>query len=108
MERLGASDVALEDPLPLMNRILAASSFDVVFDTVGGREIYNAGRRVLHAEGRFITTVGDSMSVEEMGAHWKLGMRSLKRSFVKKDQKVISVRRFYSFAIDHTLTCVLL
>lgn len=74
-----------------MNHTLAASSFDVVFDTIGGREVFVAGRRVLHAEGRFVTTVGDSVGIEEVRAHWKLGMRSLKRSFVKKDQKSISV-----------------
>lgn len=92
----GASDVIVDDPLTAINSIHEAS-FDVVLDTVGGRRIYDAARRILHHDGQFITTVGDELAVATMGAHWKTSIRSLKRSFFKKDKKNIS---YWSVSFD--------
>lgn len=66
------------------------SSFDVVLDTVGGRRIYDASRRILHHDGSFITTVGDELGVATASTHWRISIRSLRRSFFKKDKKNVS------------------
>lgn len=52
--------------------------------------MYDAARRVLHHDGRFITTVGDELSLTTPSKQWKTGIRSLRRSFFKKDKKSIS------------------
>lgn len=48
--------------------------------------VYDASRRILHFTGSFITTIGDTFDTSEKKTH----MRSLRRSFFKKDMKQIS------------------
>ncbi|KAM0752083.1 hypothetical protein T439DRAFT_200504 [Meredithblackwellia eburnea MCA 4105] len=82
----GASDVIRDEPLATMNAI-HESSFDVVIDTIGGRRLYDAARRILHFDGQFITTVGDSLSAATPTTQWKTSIRSLRRAFFPKDKK---------------------
>ncbi|KAK4052098.1 hypothetical protein OIV83_002392 [Microbotryomycetes sp. JL201] len=83
----GASHVIVDEPLATLNG-LHESEFDVVIDTIGGRRLYDAARRVLHHTGTFISTVGDSASVSST-SQWKASLRSLRRTFVKKDKKLV-------------------
>ncbi|KAL8283443.1 hypothetical protein RQP46_005853 [Phenoliferia psychrophenolica] len=85
----GASEVVRDEPLASLNG-LHESSFDVVIDTIGGRRLYDASRRVLHFSGQFITTVGDSLSAPTPSTLWKTNIRSLRRAFFPKDKKTIS------------------
>lgn len=48
--------------------------------------MYDAARRILHFEGRFITTVGDSRAAPTPAVLWKANMRSLRRAFFPKDK----------------------
>lgn len=81
----GAVEVITGEPLWAIN-LLHESSFALVVDTVGGRQIYDACRRVLANEGQFATCFGDSsISTSVYRSH----LRSLRRAFVKKDRKSI-------------------
>ncbi|KAM0787962.1 hypothetical protein ACM66B_006166 [Microbotryomycetes sp. NB124-2] len=83
----GASHVIVDELLATLNG-LHESEFDVVIDTIGGRRLYDASRRVLHHTGTFITTIGDSAVVSST-SQWKASLRSLRRTFVKKDKKLV-------------------
>lgn len=88
----GASEVLRGDVMSIINS-LRESSYDAVVDTVGGRELYDASRRILHHSGAFCTMVGDEVDVPGVvptaSMNWKNGVRSLRRAFVKKDHKSI-------------------
>lgn len=85
-EANGANEVVIGDPLWALNS-LHESSFDLVLDTVGGRRVYDAARRILAYEGQFCTCVGDMSS--SVNPNLKSHLRSLRRSFFKKDTKHI-------------------
>lgn len=84
------SSLLLDTPLVALNS-LHESSVDVVIDGVGSRRVYDASRRVLHFGGQFISVVESPKGEAETGGDWKVGMRSLRRAFLKKDNKAISV-----------------
>ncbi len=85
----GAKDVWFDNPLNTLNA-LPENEFDFVLDTVGGREIWDACRRVLHSTGQFTTLVGESrQAIPSINAHFKSNLRSIRRNFVKKDHKAI-------------------
>ncbi|GAA5932032.1 hypothetical protein JCM3775_004218 [Rhodotorula graminis] len=88
LREAGATDVLREEPLAAING-LHEGSFDVVIDTMGGRRLYDASRRILHNSGRFITTVGDELGESD----YNTSLRSLRRAFVRKDKKQISYWR---------------
>lgn len=96
----GASETLRDEPVPVLNA-LHESSYDAVLDTIGGRRIYDASRRVLHHEGMFVTVVGDELAPSTAKAQWKAGFRSLRRAFIKKDKKAIS---YMCVAMYSTLT----
>lgn len=52
--------------------------------------MYDASRRILHHKGQFITTMGDDLGVPTTSTTWKSGIRSLRRSFFKKEKKALS------------------
>lgn len=52
--------------------------------------MYDAARRVLHFEGQYITTIGDSLSPPTTSTQWASGIRSLRRAFFPKDKKTIA------------------
>lgn len=85
-EANGAHEVVVGDALWALNS-LHESSFDLVLDTVGGRRIYDAARRILAFQGQFCTSVGDVQS--SVNPNLKSHLRSLRRSFFKKDTKRI-------------------
>ncbi|GAA5996852.1 uncharacterized protein JCM10292_006039 [Rhodotorula paludigena] len=85
----GATDVLRDEPLAAING-LHEGSFDVVIDTLGGRRLYDASRRVLHNSGQFISTVGDNLSDT---SDYNTSLRSLRRAFVRKDKKAIAYWR---------------
>ncbi|GJN87879.1 hypothetical protein Rhopal_000834-T1 [Rhodotorula paludigena] len=85
----GATDVLRDEPLAAING-LHEGSFDVVIDTLGGRRLYDASRRVLHNSGQFISTVGDDLSDT---SDYNTSLRSLRRAFVRKDKKAIAYWR---------------
>ncbi|GAA5824878.1 hypothetical protein JCM3770_002188 [Rhodotorula araucariae] len=106
LREAGATDVLREEPLAAING-LHEGSFDVVIDTIGGRRLYDASRRILHHSGRFITTVGDDLSGSDYGS----SLRSLRRAFVRKDKKQIAYWRVDPDAdgreaVRDTLDCV--
>ncbi|KAN0060958.1 hypothetical protein ACQY0O_006692 [Thecaphora frezii] len=80
----GAHEVVIGEPLWAINS-LHESSFDLVVDTVGGRKIYDASRRILAFEGQFTTCFGDEHSTAN--PNLKSHLRSLRRAFFKKDKK---------------------
>lgn len=81
----GANEVVSGEALWAIN-LLHESSFSLVIDTVGGRAIYDACRRVLANNGEFVTSVGDSGAGTSA---YRSHLRSLRRAFVKKDRKSI-------------------
>ncbi|GAA6000765.1 hypothetical protein JCM10207_004648 [Rhodosporidiobolus poonsookiae] len=87
----GATEVIRDEPLAAING-LHEGSFDAVIDTIGGRRLYDASRRVLHHAGSFITTVGDSLTSSAVPAKNE-NFRSLRRAFFKKDKKAIAYWR---------------
>ncbi|KAK4706155.1 hypothetical protein P7C70_g59, partial [Phenoliferia sp. Uapishka_3] len=95
----GASDVIRDEPLATLNR-LHESSFDAVIDTIGSRRLYDASRRILHFEGQFITTVGDSLSAPTPGSQFKSNIRSLRRAFFPKDKRYILKKQIGYWAIN--------
>lgn len=86
-EANGAHEVIVGEPLWALNT-LHESSLDLVVDTVGGRRVYDASRRILAFGGQFCTFFGD---LHSSGANPNLRshLRSLRRSFFKKDAKQI-------------------
>lgn len=52
--------------------------------------VYDASRRILHSQGHFVTTVGDAPTLATTSTQFKTGIRSLRRTFFKKDKKAIS------------------
>lgn len=82
----GAAEVVTGDPLWAIN-MLHESSFSLVIDTVGGRHIYDACRRILASHGQFVTCFGDEHSVPS--PTYRSHLRSLRRSFFRKDRKAI-------------------
>lgn len=86
-EANGAHEVIIGEPLWALNT-LHESSFDLVVDTVGGRRVYDAARRVLAYEGQFCTCFGDLQSIVG-NPNLKSHLRSLRRTFFKKDTKHI-------------------
>ena len=85
-EANGANEVVTGEPLWAIN-LLHESSFDLVIDTVGGRRIYDAGRRVLANNGHFVTCCGDTQTLAN--PTYRSHLRSLRRAFIKKDRKNI-------------------
>lgn len=79
----GADEIVRDDAVIAISK-LSESSHDVVLDTIGGRRIYDASRRILHDEGVFVSLVGDDLSPVTVGKQWKAGFRSIKRAFAKK------------------------
>ncbi len=47
----GAREVLVGEPIPLIN-LQHESGFDYILDTVGGRKIYDASRRIMRTNGR--------------------------------------------------------
>ncbi|GAA5901730.1 uncharacterized protein JCM6883_000376 [Sporobolomyces salmoneus] len=87
----GATDVVRDEPLAAING-LHEGSFDVVIDTIGGRRLYDASRRILHNSGSFVTTAGDSLGSDSSSAppsSYQTSLRSLRRTFFKKDKKSV-------------------
>ncbi|PWN53630.1 hypothetical protein IE53DRAFT_359838 [Violaceomyces palustris] len=82
----GAHEVVVGEPLWAINS-LHESSFDLVVDTIGGRKIYDASRRILSFEGQFTTCYGDEHSTAN--PNLRSHLRSLRRAFFKKDKKNI-------------------
>ncbi|PWN43025.1 hypothetical protein IE81DRAFT_109027 [Ceraceosorus guamensis] len=85
-EANGAHEVVIGEPLWAINS-LHESSFDLVVDTVGGRRIYDAARRILANGGQFTTCFGDEHT--SANPNLRSHLRSLRRSFFKKDRKNI-------------------
>jgi NADPH:quinone reductase-like Zn-dependent oxidoreductase len=85
-EANGAHEVVIGDALWAINS-LHEGSFDLILDTVGGRKIYDASRRILAFEGQFCTCVGDVQT--SANPNLRSHLRSLRRSFFKKDTKRI-------------------
>ncbi|EGG04498.1 uncharacterized protein MELLADRAFT_64869 [Melampsora larici-populina 98AG31] len=85
----GAREVMVEDSILSSLNSIHESSYDVVIDTIGGRRIYDASRRILHHEGMFISCVGDRLRMKNLKDKVKTNFRSLRRTFIKKDQKKI-------------------
>lgn len=81
----GAHEVIVGEPLWAINS-LHESSFDLVVDTIGGRRLYDASRRILAREGHFVTCYGDDRTGQP---GMKNHLHSLRRTFFKKDKKHI-------------------
>jgi len=82
----GAAEVITGEPLWSIN-LLHESSFQLVIDTIGGRPIYDACRRVLANNGQFVTCFGDGNGLPNP-TH-RSHLRSLRRTFFRKDRKVL-------------------
>ncbi|KAJ9477491.1 PKS_ER domain-containing protein [Pseudozyma hubeiensis] len=82
----GAHEVVIGEPLWAINS-LHESSFDLIVDTVGGRKIYDASRRILGTDGQFCTCFGDEHGTTN--PNLRSHLRSLRRAFFKKDKKNI-------------------
>ncbi|SPO22424.1 uncharacterized protein UTRI_01102 [Ustilago trichophora] len=82
----GAHEVVIGEPLWAINS-LHESSFDLIVDTVGGRKIYDASRRILAFDGQYCTCFGDEHGTAN--PNLKSHFRSLRRAFFKKDKKNI-------------------
>ncbi|KDN43927.1 hypothetical protein K437DRAFT_274779 [Tilletiaria anomala UBC 951] len=82
----GAHEVIVGEPLWAVN-LLHESSFDLVLDTIGGRKLYDASRRILSSAGQYVTCFGDEHTTAnpDLRSH----LRSLRRAFFKKDRKHI-------------------
>ncbi|EJD00980.1 uncharacterized protein FOMMEDRAFT_147656 [Fomitiporia mediterranea MF3/22] len=106
VRKWGARGVRIGDAIEVVENC-GAGSFNLVVDTVGGRQIWNACQRVLAASGLFTTLVGDASpspssspsssahfsptsknhsnstptAVPSINAHFRANLRSLRRSF---------------------------
>ncbi|CAO1625125.1 unnamed protein product [Parajaminaea phylloscopi] len=85
-EANGAHEVVVGEALWAMNT-LHESSFDLVLDTIGGRRLYDAARRILATNGQFVTCFGDEHN--SANPNFRSQMRSIRRTFFKKDKKNI-------------------
>lgn len=85
-EANGATEVITGDALWAIN-LLHESSFNLIVDTVGGRQIYDACRRILAHQGQFVTCFGDDQALPT--PTYRSHLRSLRRSFFRKDRKGI-------------------
>ncbi|BGP29300.1 hypothetical protein JCM10296v2_001038 [Rhodotorula toruloides] len=96
----GATDMLRDEPLAALNSI-HEGSFDAVIDTIGGRRLYDASRRILHNSGSFITTVGDELTASSSSSSndYQTSIRSLRRAFFKKDKKSIA---YWKVEVDGT------
>jgi hypothetical protein len=83
----GVEGICVGSPLAVLQTL--DIDVDFVFDTIGGREIWDASRillergNVLRGPAQFTTIVGDAGSgkaVPTMQDHWRAGVRSLKRA----------------------------
>lgn len=89
VRRYGASNVIIDDPGTAVNS-LEANSYDLVIDTVGGKAIWDACRRVLRSNGQFTTLAGEeTRAVPNARAQVRSNWRSLKQAFVKQDRKAL-------------------
>ncbi|WFD04938.1 hypothetical protein MVES1_000263 [Malassezia vespertilionis] len=85
-EANGAREVVTGEALWAIN-LLHESSFNLIVDTVGGRHIYDACRRILAHHGQFVTCFGDDQALPT--PTYRSHLRSLRRSFFRKDRKGI-------------------
>ncbi|KAG8747418.1 hypothetical protein FRC10_001089 [Ceratobasidium sp. 414] len=82
----GVEVVVGDDPIEVIGR-LEESAFDAVVDTVGGRCMWDACRRIMRSEAHFTTLVGDSSdTIPSINAHVRSSFRSLARAFAKRDK----------------------
>ncbi|QRW01611.1 Zinc-binding dehydrogenase [Ceratobasidium sp. AG-Ba] len=82
----GVEIVVGDDPVEVVAR-LEENVYDAVIDTVGGRRVWDACRRVMCVDAHFTTLVGDSSdTVPSINAHVKSSFRSLSRAFAKRDK----------------------
>lgn len=96
VKRWGARAVRIGDAVEVIESC-AEGSFDFVIDTIGGRRIWDASRRVLVSSGLFTTLVGDAgapsttstptdsaagaAAVPGVNAHFRANLRSIRRAF---------------------------
>lgn len=52
LRQLGASETLCGDPIAALQS-LRDSTYDAVLDTIGGRKLYDASKRILHDDGYF-------------------------------------------------------
>ncbi|KAG9092591.1 hypothetical protein FRC06_011862 [Ceratobasidium sp. 370] len=82
----GVEVVVGDDPIEVIGR-LEESTYDAVVDTVGGRRVWDACRRVMCCDAHFTTLVGDSSdTIPSINAHVRSSFRSLARAFAKRDK----------------------
>ncbi|EUC62357.1 alcohol dehydrogenase groES-like domain protein, putative [Rhizoctonia solani AG-3 Rhs1AP] len=75
-----------DDPVEVIGK-LEEGVYDAVIDTVGGRGVWDACRRVMCADAHFTTLVGDSTdSVPSINAHVRSSFRSLARAWARRDK----------------------
>ncbi|KAG8819851.1 hypothetical protein FRC17_010320, partial [Serendipita sp. 399] len=89
---LNLESIKVGTPLAVLESLAGEEGppFNAVLDTVGGKDIWEACKRILGATGQFTTLVGDSPeAVLSFNAHVKSNMRSLKLAFRKSDNKSI-------------------
>ncbi|CAE7144525.1 unnamed protein product [Rhizoctonia solani] len=78
--------VAGDDPVEVIGR-LEEGVYDAVIDTVGGRGVWDACRRVMCKDAHFTTLVGDSTdSIPSINAQIRSSFRSLARAWARKDK----------------------
>ena len=88
-DRLEKVEVVVgDDPIEVIGQ-LEAGVYDAVIDTVGGRGVWDACRRIMCGEAHFTTLVGDSSdTVPSMNAHVRSSFRSLARAFAKQGKAI--------------------
>ncbi|KAG8774704.1 hypothetical protein FRC15_001108 [Serendipita sp. 397] len=89
---LSLESVKVGTPLSVLGAFKGAEvpPFNAVLDTVGGKDIWEACKRIFGPTGQFTTLVGDSPeAVLSFNAHVKSNMRSLKLAFRKNDNRSI-------------------
>ncbi|CAE6538000.1 unnamed protein product [Rhizoctonia solani] len=75
-----------DDPVEVIGQ-LEEGVYDAVVDTVGGRGVWDACRRVMCKDAHFTTLVGDSTdSIPSINAHVRSSFRSLARAWARKDK----------------------
>ncbi|CAE6426715.1 unnamed protein product [Rhizoctonia solani] len=86
-KRMGEVQVVVgDDPVEVIGR-LEESVYDAVVDTVGGRKVWDACRRVMCSDAHFTTLVGDSTdSIPSINAHVRSSFRSLARAWARRDK----------------------
>lgn len=89
---LTLDSVKVGEPLAVLQSFEPSEegSFDAVLDTVGGKEIWEACKRVFGSTGQFTTFVGDSADAAlSRNAHVKSNMRSLKLAWKRQENRSI-------------------